>query len=72
MDAQSKQKQTQTGLGRLSAILKPVVDRFSELEEDRQYAARDYLRKFNNAYSYVTQLVKLHDEELFNEYLFIS
>lgn len=72
MDAQSKQKQTQTGLGRLSAILKPVVDRFSELEEDRQYAARDYLRKFNNAYSYVTQLVKLHDEELFNEYLFTS
>ena len=72
MDAQSKQKQTQTGLGRLSAILKPVVDRFSELEEDGQYAARDYLRKFNNAYSYVTQLVKLHDEELFNEYLFTS
>lgn len=72
MDAQSKQKQTQTGLGRLSAILKPVVDRFSELEEDRQYAARDYLKKFNNAYAYVTQLVKLHDEELFNEYLFTS
>ena len=72
MDAQSKQKQTQTGLGRLSAILKPVVDRFSELEEDRQYAARNYLKKFNNAYAYVTQLVKLHDEELFNEYLFTS
>ena len=26
------------------------------------------MRKFNGAYSYITQLVRLHDKDLFNEY----
>lgn len=30
--------------------------------------SRDFIRKFNGAYSYVTQLVSIHDEDLFNEY----
>lgn len=72
MDSQSKQKQSETALGRLSSVFKPVIERYSDLEEDKQYAARDYIRKFVGTYAYVTQIVKIHDEELFNEYLFAS
>lgn len=35
---------------------------------DCKHTARDYVRKFNGAYSYITQLVRLHDKDLFNEY----
>ena len=72
MDSQPKQKQSETALGRLSSVFKPVIERYSELEEDKQFAARDYIRKFVGTYAYVTQIVKIHDEELFNEYLFAS
>ena len=30
------------------------------------------VRKFVKAYAYITQLVRLHDEELFKEYVFAS
>jgi len=39
-----------------------------ELNEDEQFVVRDYIRRFNKAYAYVTQLVRLHDKDLFNEY----
>lgn len=35
-------------------------------------ASRDYIRRFNCIYSYVTQLVRLHDPELFHEYQYIT
>ena len=34
--------------------------------------AREYLRKFSNTYSYITQLVRINDKELFEEYLLVS
>ena len=47
---------------------RPVITRYQQLTEEERYAARDYVRKFNGAYSYITQLVRLHDKDLFNEY----
>lgn len=67
---QSNKKQSQTALGRLSEMLKPVVLRYEELEQEEKYIARDCIRKFNKAYSYVTQLVRIHDKELFEEFLY--
>ena len=72
MDSASKSKQSEIALGKLSSSFKPVVSRYNELDENDRYAARDYIRKFNGAYAYVTQLIKLHDVDLFNEYLFTS
>ncbi len=72
MKKYSGQKQDSGVVGRMVAILQPVVDRYNQLEEVERYAARDFVRRFNNAYSYVTQLIALHDEELFNEYLYTS
>lgn len=68
MRAQTVKAQTDAAIGRLKSLLHPVIDRYKELNDDDQYAVRDYIKRFNGAYSYVTQLVSIHDEDLFDEY----
>lgn len=68
----SLKKQDATAMGRLTSILKPVVDRYNDLSKEEKFKARDLIRKFNKAYSYITQLIRLHDEDLFREFLFTS
>ena len=75
-DFMSKHKASKQGavdLGRLSSIIKPVIERYCELptEEDK-FNARMAVRKFVKCYAYITQLVILHDEELFQEYTFAA
>ena len=72
MSKEQGKKQSPSALGKLSALFKPVVTRFSELSEEQRFTYRDYLRGFNNTYSYVTQIVRLHDKELFKEFLYTS
>lgn len=64
--------QREHSIGILTGLLRPAVDRYMKLNEDERYTVRDYIWKFNKAYSYVTQLVRLHDQELFNEFLYTS
>lgn len=64
--------QSDASIGRLAGLLRPVVERYKELSEDDQYTVRDYIRKFNGTYSYVTQIVRLHDQDLFNEFQYTS
>ena len=73
MSKHKDSRQDATSLGKLSGILKPIIDRYCELatEEDR-YNARMAIRDFVKGYAYVTQLIRLHDEELFKEYVFAS
>jgi type I restriction enzyme R subunit len=75
-DFMSKHKETKQGavdLGRLSSIIKPVVERYCDLStEEEKFNARMAVRKFVKCYAYVTQLVRLHDEELFQEYTFAA
>ena len=68
MAAQAGKKQDAAALGRLTGMFRPVITRYQQLTEEERYVARDYVRKFNGAYSYITQLVRLHDKDLFNEY----
>ncbi len=68
MAAQTDRNQSATALGRLAGMFQPVIARYLDLSSEEQYAVRDYVRKFNKAYSFVTQLVRLHDRDLFNEY----
>ena len=72
MRAHAGKPQNKTTLGKLVSLLKPIAERYQELGEDDRYAVQDYIRRFNYAYSYVTQLVSLHDRELFHEYQFTS
>lgn len=72
MNEQSGKKQNHTALGRLADIFRPVIKRFQELAEEDQEMTKDYLRQFNRCYSYVTQLIRLHDKSLFEEYQYTS
>ncbi len=70
MAKQSGKNQTATALGKIAGMFRPVIDRYRELSENDQYAVRDYLRKFTRTYAYITQIIRLHDRELFEEYLY--
>lgn len=68
MAKQVEKSQENAALGRLAGMFKPVVNRYMDLTEEDRIIVRDYIRKFNKAYAYITQLVRLHDKDLFNEY----
>lgn len=72
MKSQSGKNQTESALGRLAGLMKPVIERYNELSEDDRVTVKDYIRKFIGAYSYITNLVRLHDQELFNEFQYAS
>lgn len=64
--------QDAVALGKLAGMFRPVIERYKDLDEDDRYSARDYVKRFNRLYAYVTQLVRLHDKELFNEYQYTT
>lgn len=70
MSSSSGKKQDNTTSGKLSSLLKPIVDEFVKLDAEKQFAYRGLIKKFNKSYSFVTQLARIHDEDLFKEYLF--
>ena len=72
MAKQSGKGQEATALGKLSSMFRPVIIRYMDLSEDDRFTVRDFIWKFNRTYSYVTQLIRLHDKDLFNEFLFTS
>ena len=73
MSTQTGKKQDPAALGRISSLMKPIVERYSQLEtEEDRYNARMAIRKFVKAYAFITQLIRLNDSELFKEYLFAS
>jgi type I restriction enzyme R subunit len=72
MSKQTGKGQNAAALGKLAGMFRPVIDRYRDLSEDDQYAVRDYLRKFTRTYAYITQIVRLHDKDLFTEYLYTS
>lgn len=72
MSSQSGKSQSATALGRLTGLLRPIYYRYVELPEKDQNIVRDYIRRFNRAYSYITNLVSLHDEDIFNEFQYTT
>ncbi|NMA84439.1 MAG: type I restriction endonuclease subunit R, partial [Epulopiscium sp.] len=65
-------EQTATDLGKMASILKPVVDRYTGLEEDDRYEFKKMLNNFTRWYSYIIQIVRMYDKELHKEYVFAS
>ena len=68
MSSNIGKKQSQDALGKLASLFKPVVDRYNDYPEDERYTIRDYIRKFNSFYSFVTQLIRLNDKDILKEY----
>jgi type I restriction enzyme, R subunit len=65
-------KQTEKDLGKMASALIPIINRYKELDEETQYEFRVTVRNFNKWYSYVTQLTRMFDKELHEEYIFTS
>ena len=63
-------EQTSSDLGKISALFKPVVDRFNDLTEEQRAEYKDLVKTFNRFYSYITQIVRMFDKELHKSYLF--
>lgn len=72
MASQLGKRQDAFAIGRLVNLFQPIINRYNNLNEDERYTVRDYIHKFNKAYSYVTQLVRLYDKDLFLEYQYTT
>ena len=56
--------QTRGDMGRLESTLRPALDRFSALEEEKQDLFKSTLARFNRIYAFITQVCRLFDREI--------
>lgn len=65
-------KQNATDLGKMTSLLKPVVDRYSALNEEKRFEFKKTVRNFNKWYSYIIQISRMFDKDLHKEYVFTA
>lgn len=70
MSAGENKKQDSKALGIVTSLLKPVADRYAELDFENRGKFRDTVLKFIRSYGFITQLFRIDDKELFKDYLF--
>lgn len=64
--------QSSTDLGKMTSLLKPVIERYKELNEDKRFEFKKTVRNFNKWYSYIIQIARMFDKDLQKEYVFTS
>ena len=57
-------------MGKLTALFKPVMEDYMQLEEEDRFKVRFLVRAFNRFYSYIAQIVRTFDVELYRTYVF--
>ncbi len=57
-------------MGKLTSLFKPVLEDFNSLEEEDRFKVRSPVRNFNRFYSYMAQIVRTFDVELYKTYVF--
>ena len=57
-------------LGALTNDLKPVVERFNKLEEEKRFEARSKIKNFIRFYSYMAQIARTFDKSLYKAYVY--
>ncbi len=57
-------------MGKLTSLFKPVLEDFNSLEEEDIFKVRSLVRNFNRFYSYMAQIVRTFDVELYKTYIF--
>ena len=57
-------------MGKLTSLFKPVLEDFNNLEEEDRFKVRSLVRNFNRFYSYMAQIVRTFDVELYKTYVF--
>ena len=51
-------------LGKLQGTIRPALDRFEALEEEKQELFKSTLARFNRIYAFITQVCRLFDKEI--------
>ena len=57
-------EQGQGDLGKLQGTIRPALDRFEALEEEKQELFKSTLARFNRIYGFITQVCRLFDKEI--------
>ena len=65
-DTYSKTK----NMGKLTSMFKPVLNRYILLSEEDKHKVRATIKAFNRFYSYMAQVVRTFDVELYKTYIF--
>ena len=65
-----KGKQTSVDLGKLMNIFKPIIDEYLKLNEEERYEYKGFIKSFNKYYSYISQIYRLYDREIQEEFNF--
>lgn len=58
--------------GKISNALKPVADKYNELNQEQRYQFRREVRALVKWYNYISQITRMFDKELHKEYVFCS
>lgn len=64
--------QDERAMGRMTSVLKPVADRYNAKTPDERYQFRRDIRKFVKWYGYISQVVRMFDKALHQEFAFCS
>lgn len=58
--------------GQISNALKPIADKYNKLDQEQRYQFRREVRAFAKWYNYISQITRMFDKELHNEYILCS
>ena len=58
--------------GKISNILKPVADKYNQLNQEQRYQFSREVRAFVKWYNYISQITRMFDKELHKEYILCS
>ena len=64
--------QDERAMGRMTSALKPVADRYNQKNENERYQFRRQVRNLIKWYGYVSQVLRMFDKEMHEEYVFCS
>lgn len=63
-------KKQKDRLGALSNAFKPTIDRYGLLPEEKRFEARNKIKNFIRFYSYMAQIARTFDKELYKAYVY--
>lgn len=58
--------------GKISNVLKPVADKYNQLNQEQRYQFRREVRAFVKWYNYISQITRMFDKDLHKEYVLCS
>ena len=65
-----RDEQDNVSMGKLTSLLKPILDDYEQLEEEDRFNVRFLIRAFIRFYAYMAQIARTFDKGLFKSYIF--